>query len=478
MKRLEKYGFEELLNSKIFVLALIIGISAIAANSVFNQERVDTRAHDTYVRTGNSGSYSLVSNPYSEKRTLRYTLNVTETGYEYLSGKETPVYSFNNLIPGPVIRAKVGDTLEIKVNNRLDEPTTVHWHGMQLPNEMDGVPDVTQEPIEPGESQVYRYRVRNPGTYWYHSHFNSDEQIEKGLQGPLVVDYEKEPYDYEQDQILVLDDIALNEDGSYRSFDTGVMHGRFGNIPIVNGEIDPGIETVEGKTKLRLINTANARTFNLGIENHKFKVTASDIGLLEEPYTTKELQISPGQRKEVIVDFSDTEGNVSLYDIGRRKKRLATFQTGEASADAPEPEKGKVSIADWELNNSHYDKEPDHTVNLTPVSGENGLRWGINGKTYPDNPETFEVEKEEFHKFKIVNRNMQLHPMHLHGQKFKVLSRNGQKVENPSWKDTVRVEGHETVEIGFKAEGEGEWAFHCHILEHAEAGMLSTLKVK
>lgn len=422
-----------------------------------------------------------------------YFLNVTEDGHEYLPGQETKVYSYNGEIPGPVIRAEKGDEITVEVKNNLDESTTVHWHGIQLPNKMDGVPDLTQSPIEPGETKKYEFKLENPGTYWYHSHFNTDKQIDKGLQAPLIIDYEDEPYEYQQDKIVMVDDIALNEEGEHFPFEGNKMHGRYGNTPVVNGEVDSEILVEQGKIKLRLINTANARTFNIGIGNQDFKVVAADIGLKPSSYETDEVRLAPGQRYEIIVDAEKQE-EIEIYEQGAREKyTLATLKTQKTSEnqrtwrkqlqdivnrikDALTQQKQK-EVQGWELNESLYDEKPDRVATLQPVMRNETFGWAINGKTYPEDPEVFNLNEDEFYKFRIRNEHGEPHPMHIHGQKFKVMTRDEEKIEEPAWRDTVLVNGRETVEIGFKAEGKGQWAFHCHTLEHSKAGMLGTINI-
>jgi hypothetical protein len=193
---------------------------------------------------------------------------------------KTPVWSYNGQIPGPLIRGRVGTTLVIDFANRLKEPSSIHWHGLRIENAMDGVPGVTQDPVGPGENFEYRLKLEDAGTFWYHPHFNSSEQLERGLKGVFIVE-EAERQPWSQDWVWLMDDWLLQKDGTiYPHFNTGrdLMHdGRWGNAPTINGKFRPEYQIKPGeRIRLRLINGANARIFSRHIQGLPADVIAID----------------------------------------------------------------------------------------------------------------------------------------------------------------------------------------------------------
>ncbi len=424
-------------------------------------------------------SYQIDTSEYVKLNKIevkdKYEFIIDESKYQFIEGKETDVLSYNNQIPGPLITGKVGETIEVNVRNNLDEPTTVHWHGLQIKNIMDGVPQVTQNPINPGDSFNYQIELRNPGLYWYHSHVDAHKQVESGLQGGILVRDVNEP-EFNDEAILILDDILLGNDNQLRNFDLGRMHGRFGNILLVNGKINPTIELNGGKVRLRIVNTANARSFNLNFENEQATVIGEDIGRVE-PYEVSILTIHPGERYDLMMDIEHAKEISMRHLSSRGSSSLATF-------DFREPNKVKDINIDYNfevpfLIEEMRKKEPDINMDLRGfVNEKRELIWSINEKYFPDTTEVFSVQEGETIKIRIRNTQGQPHPMHLHGQKFIVLSRNGILQDHFGWKDTVMVNGNEFVDLVFIAEEKGDWVFHCHILEHAEAGMLSILGVE
>ena len=407
-----------------------------------------------------------------ESRT--YELDITQTHTTYAPGTNTSVLAINGQVPGPLLSGVQGERVEITVNNRIDEPVSIHWHGVQLPNDQDGVAGITQEGIAPGESQTYSFTLRNSGTYWYHSHVDTVKHIEMGLQAPFVVHEEQPPADYGQEHVLVLDDIRIDDEtGEWVRFGAGVMHGRFGNRLLVNGQEDPTIGVGQGTARLRLINTANARSYNVVIGPQPVHVIGKDIGLLEEPYNTTILTIHPGERYDIITDLNQT---TEVYHSTRDGlTRLATLDAQPVSNSQPRTAAAQQpALTDLSDLRDH---EPDFDVQLLGRRAASGLEWTLNGQAHPQETYNMNVKEGRAYTIRMTNTQGQPHPMHLHGQKFQVLSRNGEAVQPNGWQDTVMVGGRETVEIAFIAEDKGVWAFHCHILEHADAGMLGTLTV-
>ena len=397
-----------------------------------------------------------------------YKININEGEYQFVEGAKTRVYSYNGQIPGPLIKGDLGEVITVEVVNNLEEPTTIHWHGLILNNQNDGVPQVTQEPILPGEKYTYEIELRNPGLFWYHSHVEAHKQVESGLYGSILVEDEKS---IDGGNILVLDDALLGNDYQFRDFNLGVMHGRFGNHYLVNGEVDPTMAL--NNNRLRIVNTANARSFNLNFGDLPFTVVGMDIGE-SDTYDGSVLSIHPGERYDILLDIERGQEITLSHLTSRRSYQLARLSMDGEKIDETYFSEFSVPFSPEEMAS----KDPDFNAELVGFrGGPKGIIWSINEKYFPDTTEVFEASEGDMVKIRLKNLQGQPHPMHLHGQKFVVLARNGVIEENLGWKDTVMVGNREEVDIVFVAEEKGEWVFHCHILEHAEAGMLSLLRV-
>ena len=275
----------------------------------------------------------------------------------------------------------------------------------------------------------------------------------------------------DEGNILVLDDVLLGSDYQLRSFDLGVMHGRFGNVFLVNGKTNPSISLENNR--LRIVNTANARSFNIMFNGKPFTVIGMDIGT-SEPFETTLLQIHPGERYDILLPDASSREVQMMHYTSRGQVPLATLAHNGEIVDEE-----KVGTFVMPFNVSEMvAKDPDYYAQLEGYrGGEYGLIWSINRKYHPDTTEVFKIQEGDIVKFRLKNIQGQPHPMHLHGQKFIVLSKNGVVEEHFGWKDTVMVSSNEEVDIVFVAEEKGSWVFHCHILEHAKAGMLSVVEV-
>ncbi|HUK64392.1 MAG TPA: multicopper oxidase domain-containing protein, partial [Dongiaceae bacterium] len=210
-----------------------------------------------------AGSYPREARPNGTVRT--FELSAAETELPLIDGNKLRVWAYDGRVPGPTLRVRLGDTVRVRFRNALPQPTTIHWHGVRVPNGMDGVPHLTQPPVEPGGSFVYEFTPKDAGTFWYHPHVRSSEQVERGLYGVIVVE-DAEPAPYAADVVWVLDDWLLDEQRQiFPQFNTphDLMHdGRWGNVVTVNGRTSERLVVRAGdRVRLRLVNTANGRVF-------------------------------------------------------------------------------------------------------------------------------------------------------------------------------------------------------------------------
>jgi len=428
------------------------------------------------------------------------TLTAAPTTAALIGGKwpDTAVWGYNESVPGPEIRVRQGETVRVVARNGLDQPTTVHWHGVRLPNAMDGVPDLTQAPIAPGGEFVYEFEAVDAGTFWYHPHVNSMEQQGRGLSGALIVE-EAEPIRVDRDVTWVIDDWMLREtaeiDDSFGHRGQMSHGGRIGNTVTLNGRVPDIVQVRAGeRIRLRLINVANARTFSLDFGSLRPQIVALD----GQPVTPHEPEggrvvVAAAQRVDLVIDMDGRPGDevlvIDRYYRGREYEFIAIAYTGEAPLrdsplDAPialprnpltEPVPDDNALREQiVLQGGAMGRMP---AGVGPFL-EQGQYWFLNN--LPDGGRDgplFTVERGRTAVVTLVNDTGWEHPMHLHGFAFRVLSRNGKPDMRGEWLDTVLVRPREWVEIAFVADNPGDWLFHCHILEHMAAGMNGIVRV-
>jgi len=420
-----------------------------------------------------------------DPRVIEVDLEARPAEVEYLPGRKTTVWTYNGSVPGPRLEARVGDRVVVNFRNALPEATTIHWHGLRIPAQMDGT-QAMQGPIPPGGSFRYTFELRDAGTFWYHPHVRSDVQVEKGLYGAIVVRGEGEPT-AAAEHTLVLDDVWLKEDGSFAADDmSSLMVGRQGNVLLVNGRPRP-IATVRAgeHQRWRFINAANARYFRLALPGQKLLLLGVDGGLLEAPREVEELLLVPGERADVLVTPTGAPGSaldlVSLpYERGHMTGMLPTanvmrIQYSPEAALTPEP----VPVSLRSIP-AHPEAVRTRSFKLTEemASGMHEPVFRINGEAFPDITR-LEARLGETEVWVVENDTEMDHPFHLHGFFFQVLSRGGVTEPYRAWKDTVNVPAKSTVRLSVRFDGfPGAWMYHCHILEHGERGMMGELLVR
>lgn len=417
--------------------------------------------------------------------TVTYHLEASEFGWDIAPGKTVPAWGFNRQLPGPVLKAKKGDTLVVLVKNSLREPTIVHWHGIRLPAVMDGTVDV-QKPIEPGQEFEYRFVVPDAGTFWYHSHANETVQLERGMYGALIVEDDNDPV-FDRERVMVLDDMKLTDDFNFtqpgwlgeRWVESHM--GREGNTMLLNGREAQVMDLAAGQIeRWRFINASNARYILLSLGGKPFRMIGTDGGLLEAPRTLTEFLLSPGERIDVAAGpfvEGETFSIQSLPFLGSHgsKKNLETYtmvQVGPAQLSrAFLPEKLNTIQA---LAHQHEPAARSIEFSLG-LSLSKGADFLVNRKRHGlDQP----VKVGELQVWEIKNGTRMHHPFHLHGFFFQVLELNGQAPEYLAWKDVFNIPPSGTLKIAWMPDNRpGMWMYHCHVLEHHATGMMASFEV-
>jgi FtsP/CotA-like multicopper oxidase with cupredoxin domain len=408
----------------------------------------------------------------------------------------TPAWTYNGTVPGPVLRARQGDRLRVVAENALEEATTVHWHGIRLPNAMDGVPFITQRPIEPGASFTYEFPLPDAGTFFYHPHQRSYEQVGRGLAGALIVQ-EREPPKVDRDVLWVLGDFRLNADatirGGFGNFMDVSHAGRIGNTVTVNGFVPEAFGVRAGeRIRLRLINAAAARAFALEFRGHRPWVIALD-GQPVEPHEPEggAVVLGPAMRADLILDMSASPGTRHAVHDGFYPRQAYTLIELEYGDEPPlrrhagdPPRLPDNPLAEPDLRSAER-----HEIVFTGGMMGNmrglprGAAWAVNGLAdgCGDSGLPFEpilvLRRGRSCILQLVNDTMWHHPIHLHGHALRVLTRNGRPTRHREWLDTVMLEPRERAEIAFVADNPGDWMFHCHVLEHQASGMMSCIRV-
>ncbi len=415
------------------------------------------------------------------------------------SGPASDLWGYNGAVPGPVLRMRRGETMTVRFRNELDVPSSVHWHGIRGINAMDGVAGLTQDPVPPGESFEYQVKAPDAGTYWYHAHTNSWDQVVRGLYGALIVDEPQPAFPPEADIVLILDDWRVDGEGRFDTASLGNMMdwshgGRLGNILTVNGVTQPDIPVPSGAwLRLRLVNACNARI--LAID--PARIGATVIALDGQPVdpgaaaTNAPIPFAPAQRMDLLVRFDKT-GSVALEEVSGSPFVFTTLDVGSGTgADAAAPILPGNAIPAPDLQNAKafdlvmeggamgqmgqlvYNGRVQTRVDFM----QNGQVWGFNGVANMTPDPLFSVGRNETVAITIDNRTAFAHAMHTHGHHFRIVERNGTAVDEPAWRDTFLSVPGEVTRIAFVADNPGKWLFHCHMLEHAAAGMTTWFEV-
>jgi FtsP/CotA-like multicopper oxidase with cupredoxin domain len=409
---------------------------------------------------------------------------------EIVPGIRTEAWTYNGGIPGPLIRVHVGDRLIVHFTNHLPQPTTVHWHGIRVPIQMDGVPDVSQPAVAPGGAFTYDFVVPDAGLFWYHPHVMSAAQVGFGLYGALLVDDPAEQVNVADETVLVLSDIGIDKEGKLDPPDSGgsagMAFGREGEYVLVNGRVRPRLVARSGAPmRWRIVNTAKSRFFQIDLDGQKIIRIGGDGGLAAHPVAIDTLVLAPGERADVVIaptlkpgseldvlwfPFNRGFGSVEYRDVDH----LFTL-----AIDSEAPYSG------WSLTPTRRDIAPISTAGATAVNIEftlgqlpsGAMQYGINGVPFAKN-HPITAAPGETQVWTLTNTTKWSHPFHLHGFFFQVLDAQGRHVEPLEWKDTVNVPFDQTVRVVVRYDDRpGSWMFHCHVLDHADGGLMGMVDV-
>jgi FtsP/CotA-like multicopper oxidase with cupredoxin domain len=474
---------------------IIAGGTALAAATLIGCSRPPTSAAGL---KGRLAEFRIGGQPFTltaQERSLR--IGAT-TG-------ATPAWLYGDA-PFPVYRMRLGESLEATLMNRLNEHTSIHWHGVRVPNPMDGVAYVTQTPVQPGESFTYRITPPDSGTYFFHPHCNTAEQLGRGLAGVLIVE---DGAGFDDDIVCVLKDWRVANDGGFLPFVTPEGAGRggtFGTLRTVNGLVAPEIQVpADANIRLRVLNLDSTRVSDIGVQGTQASLIAIDGNALE-PFVLETWRLGPAMRMDVALRTPGAGGRIGLVDyFAAQPVTLATLvaQTAAKASSAPAPMLDPAKLAQPDLANAEAHElklsasaTPSDYSGLAPIVLPDGTKidlldslcssaqtlWAIDGKTWPQNghehlpPPLMSFARGTSVRLRLTNTTPHVHPMHLHGHTFKVLSAS--KLKRPEhWADTVLVMPEERVEIAFVADNPGNWMIHCHIIEHQETGMMAWFKV-
>jgi FtsP/CotA-like multicopper oxidase with cupredoxin domain len=421
---------------------------------------------------------------------VEVTLTAAPARLSMLPGKLTDVFAYNGQFPGPTLEAREGDRVIVHFKNDLPEATTVHWHGLHVPDNADGSPFY---PVPPGGQHDYVFTIPagTAGTYWYHPHPNhrSAYQVSKGLYGAIIIRAPDDPLPSVPERLLILSDNRFLPDGSIdlpgHDSPRGQLdqeNGREGDVLFVNGQILPAITIRSGEVqRWRVINASAARVLRLALPGHTLLHIGNDGGLFERPLEVGEVTLANAERVELLVRGTGAPGSRAVlqalpYDRYVPQTRPQDWnQTRDVLTVAYSTRRPVRPLAlPARLRVIPVIDTAQATATRVIVMSQ-GL---INGRTMDMGRVDISGRLGTTEIWQIENLVGMDHPFHLHGFQFQVIDRNGVPVAFRSWKDTVNVPRHETVRFIVRFDDyAGKWMFHCHILDHEDMGMMGVLEL-
>ncbi|GLX13821.1 copper oxidase [Pseudomonas straminea] len=440
------------------------------------------------VGLGAGGARYWLGRPF-DRKTHDYELIAAPHDIELVPGHVTPAWTFGGQAPGVELRCRQGDELRVRFINHLPEPTTIHWHGIRLPLEMDGVPYVSQAPVLPGEFFDYRFVTPDAGSYWYHPHESSAKQLGRGLVGPLVIE-EREPTGFKHERTLCLKSWHVDEQGGFTEFSVpreAAREGTRGRLSTINGVSLPTLELPAGQVvRLRLINVDSTITYRLNLSGGEARIYALDGNPIKPRPLGKDYWLGPGMRIDLALKVPAAGSEeLSLRNGPLRLATIKSVASDEPAAEWPpalppnpvaEPDLTKAETLRFNFEWAAALASPaDEAAGRYKYWQINGQAWDINDKTCADRP-IAKLKKDGHYIFVLRNMAQYQHPIHLHGLIFKVLDSNRRKIE-PYYTDTFLLGKNETARIAFVADNPGVWMFHCHVIDHMETGLMAAVEI-
>lgn len=413
-----------------------------------------------------------------------YEVVAQEGTTEFFKGVSTETYGYNGNLLGPTLKIEEGKKVDVKVTNDLSEPTTFHWHGLEVASEIDGGPS---DEIQPGESRIVTLEADQPAaTLWYHPHVHemTAEQVYRGLSGMLLIDSsDKEdptiPNEYGVNDIpLIFQDRLFDEDKQLNYNQLMNEDGTLGDVSIVNGTVNPKLTITEPIMRFRLLNGSNARNYTFSLSNGaSFTQIASDGSLLDEPVEIQELTLAASERAEILIDFSKLTAEESLAIINDEGVELLPFdvELDGSTVDSTEMWTTEEPFLSQEEKEMPVEKNIELFGMMDMVT--------INGKKFDADRIDLRQEQGVTEVWEVYNKKDMMggmiHPFHIHGTQFKVISRDGKEVglNEQGLKDSILVNPGEKVKILVTFPEKGVYVFHCHILEHEDNGMMGQIEI-
>ena len=425
-----------------------------------------------------------------------------------LAGYQANLLSYNGQVPGPLIEARAGDTINLRFTNNLSESTNLHYHGLHIPP-TENADNIFLE-IKSGQTFTYQFTIpkNHPaGTFYYHPHLHGlvAKQIFGGLGGLFIIRGELDELPEiraAQEAFLFLKDFDLGTNGQVQSpHHMAQMQGREGPLVTANGQLNPSLSLATGGLlRLRLLNASSSRFYRLALEEHSLYLIATDGGSLSEPIELIELLLAPGERAEVLVRGERQPGQYRLLNLPYNRGSMGMMGGGgmmgrgrmgnRYSSNAENPQtlatltyKDKVASLPLPQKLIPVEALPE-PQKVRPFTLNHGMapRMGmvflINGKAFDHQRVDTQVRLNTVEDWDIVNTGVMDHPFHLHTNPFQVITRNGKPEAYLAWKDTVLVKAGETVRIRVRfADFPGKTVYHCHILDHEDLGMMGMIEM-
>ncbi|MBL1240978.1 MAG: multicopper oxidase family protein [OCS116 cluster bacterium] len=430
-----------------------------------------------------------------------FQLTAVKTNHSFLNdGNISELWTFNDMVSGPEIRAVKGRQITIIFKNELDEATSIHWHGIRIDNKMDGVSGLTQEAVKPGEEFTYSFTVPDAGTFWYHAHNMSWSHVARGLYGALIVEETEPLFDREHDITVIIDDWRLDAQGKLEVLTIGgikewALTGRIGNFVTVNGKFQPQFQLkLNHNYRIRMINAANSRIMAFDINQMGAITVGLDGQALSAPVDNDQSTffLGPAQRVDLFLSPKNTD-SFSLIDIGDAEPiEIANFHIENSSALALNmPKLIPNELPPLDLKNAFQKnviiqggamssmETPIYNGRKLSIveSLESKQMWAFNGIANLTDSPFFELKKGQTIILDFLNDTSFRHAIHIHGHHFKVINNDYQENIGQPWRDTYLTKPNGTVKIAFTADNPGKWLLHCHMLEHSAGGMKTWFNV-